>query len=81
VCTDRFLLYRPGISRKGIATPLAHTLWEHGLIDELRLSIHPVLAGRGQRLFWESGKTPLKLDSVTTPGTGVVVLSYQPVKA
>ena len=57
VCTDRFLLYRPGISRKGIATPLAHTLWEHGLIDELRLS------------------------QVTTLGTGVVVLSYQPVKA
>ena len=60
---------------------LAHTLWEHGLIDELRLSIHPVLAGRGQLLFWESGKTPLKLDSVTTLGTGVVVLSYQPVRA
>jgi dihydrofolate reductase len=60
---------------------LAHRLWEHGLIDELRLSIHPVLAGRGQLLFWESGKTPLKLESVTTLGTGVVVLSYQPVKA
>jgi hypothetical protein len=28
-----------------------------------------------------SGKTPLKLGSVTTLGTGVVVLSYQPVKA
>lgn len=60
---------------------LAHTLLEHGLIDELRLSIHPVLAGRGQLLFWESGKTPLKLGSVTTLGTGVVVLSYQPVRA
>jgi hypothetical protein len=32
-------------------------------------------------LFWESGKTPLKLGSVTTLGTGVVVLSYQPVRA
>jgi dihydrofolate reductase len=61
--------------------PLAHTLLEHGLIDELRLSIHPVLAGRGRLLFWESGKTALKLDSVTTLGTGVVVLSYQPVRA
>lgn len=60
---------------------LAHRLWEDGLIDELRLSIHPVLAGRGQLLFRESGKTPLKLDSVTALGTGVVVLSYQPVKA
>jgi dihydrofolate reductase len=60
---------------------LAHRLWEDGLIDELRLSVHPVLAGRGQLLFRESGKTPLKLDSVTTLGTGVVVLSYQPVKA
>lgn len=54
---------------------------EHGLIDELRLSIHPVLAGRGQLLFRESGTTPLKLDSVTTLGTGAVVLSYQPVRA
>jgi dihydrofolate reductase len=60
---------------------LAHTLWEHGQIDELRLSIHPVLAGRGQLLFWPSGKTPLKLEQVTTLGTGIVVLSYQPVKA
>ena len=60
---------------------LAHTLWERGLIDELRLSIHPVLAGRGQLLFWESGKTPLELDSVAMLGTGVVVLTYQPVKA
>lgn len=60
---------------------LAHTLMEHGLIDELRLSIHPILAGRGQLLFWESGTTPLKLAGVTTLGTGVVVLSYQPVMA
>jgi len=59
---------------------LAQTLLEHGLVDELRLSIHPVLAGRGQLLFRESAKTPLKLVEAKTLGTGVVVLSYQPAK-
>ena len=58
--------------------PLAHTLLEHGLIDELRLSVHPVLAGHGRLLFWEAGKTPLELAEVRALGTGVVVLSYRP---
>jgi dihydrofolate reductase len=57
---------------------LAQALQEHGLVDELRLSIHPVLAGHGQLLFREGGKTPLKLMAARTFGTGVVVLSYQP---
>src|SRR6266545_4188163 len=61
--------------------PLAHTLLEHGLIDELRLSVHPVLAGHGRLLFWEAGKTPLELAGVRTLGTGVVVLSYRPAPA
>jgi dihydrofolate reductase len=60
---------------------LAQTLLEHGLVDELRLSIHPVLAGRGQLMFRESAKTPLKLFAAKTLGTGVVVLSYQPVRS
>jgi dihydrofolate reductase len=56
---------------------LARTLLEHGLIDELRLSIHPVLVGTGTLMFREGGKTPLKLVASKTFGTGVVVLSYQ----
>ncbi len=57
---------------------LAQTLLEHGLIDELRLSIHPVLVGGGRLLFREGQKKPLKFVSAKTFGTGVVVLTYQP---
>jgi hypothetical protein len=46
-----------------------------GLVGELRLSIHPVLVGRGQLLFRDSVTTPLKLVATRTFGTGVVVLS------
>ena len=56
---------------------LAQTLLENGLIDELRLSIHPVLAGAGLPQLSNSDKTPLTLVSAKTFTTGVVVLSYQ----
>jgi dihydrofolate reductase len=57
---------------------LAQTLREHGLIDEFRFALHPVLAGRGQLLFQEGAKTPLTLVGAETLSTGIVVLSYQP---
>jgi dihydrofolate reductase len=57
---------------------LAKTLLAHGLVDELRLSIHPVVVGRGQLFFTDGGPTAMKLLSAKTFGTGVVVLSYQP---
>jgi dihydrofolate reductase len=57
---------------------LAQTLLESGLTDELRLSVHPVLAGHGGLLFRDGVKTPLRLVAAKTLGTGVVVLSYQP---
>jgi dihydrofolate reductase len=56
---------------------LAQTLLEAGLTDELRLSIHPVLAGAGLPQFSNGHKTPLTLVSAKTFTTGVVVLSYQ----
>jgi dihydrofolate reductase len=56
---------------------LAQTLLENGLIDELRLSVHPVLAGAGLPQFSNGRKTPLKLVSAKTFTTGVVVLFYQ----
>ena len=56
---------------------LAQTLLENGLIDELRLSIHPVLAGAGLPQFSNGHKAPLTLVSAKTFTTGVVVLSYQ----
>jgi len=57
---------------------LAQTLLEHGLIDELRLSVHPVLVGSGQVLFRAGQKQALTLTGARTFGTGVVVLTYQP---
>jgi dihydrofolate reductase len=57
---------------------LAQTLLEHGLIDELRLSVHPVLVGTGRLLFREGQKKPLKFVGAKTFGTGVVVLTYEP---
>jgi len=58
---------------------LAQTLIRHGLIDEYRLWFHPVVLGRGKRLFAE-GQPPiaLKLIETKTTGTGVVIHVYQP---
>jgi dihydrofolate reductase len=57
---------------------LAQTLLENGLTDELRLSIHPVLAGAGLPQFRPGGKTPLTLVSTKAFKTGVVTLSFHP---
>jgi dihydrofolate reductase len=58
---------------------LAQALLDSGLTDELRLAVHPVLAGHGGLLFRDGAKTPLSLVGAKSLGTGVVVLSYQPV--
>ncbi|MDX2827015.1 dihydrofolate reductase [Streptomyces ipomoeae] len=51
----------------------------HDLIDEYRLYIHPVILGRGRRLFPETeAMTPtgLRLIDTHTFGNGVVLLHY-----
>src|SRR4030081_3924829 len=56
---------------------LAQTLLEHGLVDELRLMVFPVVLGKGKRLFGPtSGKRPLKLSDSKTVGDGVAVQIY-----
>jgi dihydrofolate reductase len=63
------------------STRLVRTLIEHGLVDELRLLIHPVVVGAGQRLFGETGeRTPLRLVDTTTVGEGVVIHTYKPIR-
>ncbi len=58
---------------------LAQTLRQHGLIDEYRLMIHPVVLGGGKRLFQEGSDTSaLRLTDTQTFDSGVVVLTYAP---
>ena len=57
----------------------AQALLQCGLIDEMRLSVFPVIAGSGQLLFHEGQKAELKLIDVSALPTGIVVARYQPV--
>jgi dihydrofolate reductase len=55
---------------------LVDELTRHGLIDEYRLLVHPVIVGSGKRLFNGGTTTPLRLVDTTTTDTGVAVLTY-----
>ena len=59
---------------------LVRSLLKDGLIDELRLMVHPVVVGSGKRLFEEGGEQiALELVDYRTFSTGVVYLTYRPV--
>jgi dihydrofolate reductase len=58
---------------------LVRALLEHGLVDELRLMVFPVVLGAGKRLFGEtSDKRRLRLTDSRTVGDGVEILTYEP---
>ncbi|MFZ0906450.1 MAG: dihydrofolate reductase family protein [Mycobacterium sp.] len=58
---------------------LAAQLIGHGLVDEYRLMIEPILLGGGKRLFPDdSSARALQLVSATTTATGVLICTYQP---
>jgi dihydrofolate reductase len=60
------------------STTLARTLLRAGLVDRLDLLVHPILVGRGQRLFEDDGpRLPLTLVECTTFSTGVVHQVYE----
>ena len=60
---------------------LVQELNARGLIDEYRLMIFPVVLGSGKRLFPDgSEKKTLQLVESKTFPSGVVLLTYQPVK-
>jgi dihydrofolate reductase len=58
---------------------LVRSLLQNDLLDELTLMVHPVVAGKGKRLFKDGAdlKRLRLVDSTTTP-TGVAILTYQP---
>ena len=61
---------------------LVRSLLRDGLLDELRLLVHPIVVGRGKRLFeGEGAQTPLKLVESKTLSTGVVYVTYAPAGA
>jgi dihydrofolate reductase len=61
------------------AGPLAHTLMQNGLIDEIRVWVHPVARGKGGRLFNDASDLPvLRFVDTHAFSSGVVVLTYQP---
>jgi len=66
------------IFMSGSATTVRWLL-EHGLLDEIQLLVHPVVVGKGQKLFeGELGRHPLELAESKVLSTGVVQLVYRP---
>jgi len=58
---------------------LVHSLIEHGLVDEYRLMVFPIVLGSGKRLFTEtSDATRLALTESGTVGDGILLLTYRP---
>jgi dihydrofolate reductase len=58
---------------------LVNTLMRHGLIDEYRIMVFPVIVGSGKRLFEDGSETTaLRFVNTKTFGSGVVVLIYRP---
>ena len=57
---------------------LIQTLLEHGLVDEFRLWIFPLVLGKGKRLF-DGGTVPagMELASSQVSSTGVIMATYR----
>jgi dihydrofolate reductase len=60
------------------SSQLAHYLMRHDLIDEYELYVHPVVLGRGKRVFPDDGPASnLRVADSRTTGSGLVILTYE----
>jgi dihydrofolate reductase len=57
---------------------LVRSLLGDGLIDELRVFLHPIMVGHGARLFEDGAAHPLELIKHERFSTGVLNLTYAP---
>jgi dihydrofolate reductase len=58
---------------------LVHTLWEHGLVDELRVIVYQFLAGDGQRILPPRGAAAaLELVDTGRIGSSLTTVAYRP---
>jgi dihydrofolate reductase len=59
------------------STQLVQTLTEHDLVDEFRLTIDPLLLGRGRRLLRDDGTLrPLRLVDSQVTTAGAILATY-----
>ena len=57
---------------------LVRSLLDAGVLDELRLLVHPIVVGHGKRLFPDGTSTvPLTLTASTVFDSGVLYLTYR----
>jgi dihydrofolate reductase len=57
---------------------LGRILIDHDLVDEIRLTVFPVVLGAGERLFGEtSDKKAMRLVDARTVGDGLAFLTYE----
>ena len=59
---------------------LSYALLEHGLLDELRLWVHPLFVGRATRddlMFRPTATAQMELAGTLALNTGIVILTYR----
>jgi dihydrofolate reductase len=61
--------------------PVAHELLKAGVLDEVRVWLHPILAGHGEKpnlIFRDGSNVPLELAETRQLDSGVIILCYRP---